>query len=142
MLSRMLTHGMELNFKKHSLFRVGIWDDWETDAYLVAFHRGQVYVKKYGHCSCYDSEDGVLGGDYANEPKSRAFSSIKWDWQGPPAKFAEIAKNKNDLKYPRRKLDVEDYDYTFVAKLYKIYLMWFNAKKPAWKDRIFKIKSA
>ena len=69
--------------------------------------------------------------DYAHLPKSAAFSS---------GKFAELANNKTDFKFPRRKLDVNDYDNKFVSKIYKRYLAWYNAKKPIWKDRIDKVK--
>lgn len=130
---------MEFDFQKHSLFRVGIWDDYETSAIMVAYQHNTIYVKRYMHCSCYGSDEAVLGGDYLDSPQSESFESIEWDWRGSPDKFAELAENNRDFKYPRRRVDRHDSDYTFVKTLYKVYLMWYRTKKPRWKDRIFNV---
>lgn len=71
------------------------------------------------HCSCYGSEEAVLGGDYLDSPQATSFESINWDWQGKPDKFAELAENSRDYKFPRRTLDRHDSDYTFVKKVYQ-----------------------
>lgn len=129
--------GMAFQFKKYSLFRVGFWDEWETNAIMVSYDRLRdvVRVKRYDHCSCYGSEEAVLDGDFRNAPHSDKFSDIVWDWEGSCDRFAEIAKKKIDYKVTMRTIRSNDYDVVIVQNLYAIFLEWLRNGKPAWKDK-------
>ena len=132
---------MLFSFGKHALFKVGVFDKYETTAAMVAYDRAtdRVAVKRYDHCSCFGSADAVLGGSVATEPSSRDVSSIEWDWQGPSEALAEMARGQRDLRFPRRKLQEKDFDYVVMSELYKRYLQWMQEGKPDWKNRRFRL---
>ena len=50
---------MAFSSRKHSLFRVGEWNKWDTSAIMVCYDRRTdvLRLKQYGHCSCYGSDD-------------------------------------------------------------------------------------
>ncbi len=128
---------MAFRFEKHCLFRVGIWDEWETNAIMVSYDRSKdiVRLKRYNHCSCYGSEDAVLDGSVHNPPPSDRFRDIVWDWEGSCDKFAEIAQKKKDYRLPIRKIRRNDYDFHLVQNLYAVFLEWIRGGKPIWRDK-------
>ncbi|CAL5225063.1 g7841 [Coccomyxa viridis] len=132
---------MRFSFGEHALFRVGVFDEYETTAAMVAYDRptGTVAVKRYYHCSCFGSADAVLGGTEGTEPSSRDVSSIEWDWQGPSDALADMARGQRHLRFPRRKLQDKDFDYAVMSELYKRYVQWVREDKPDWRNRKFKL---
>ena len=132
----------DFSFEEHSLFRAGDWDKWSAFAVVVCYDRARdiVYVKIYGHCSCFGSETAVLDGDYKSRPESKAFSDVNWTWWGSSSELANIATKRLDIKFPERKALPEDYDSGIMSALYTHYLDWIKKNKPAWRDKRFKFR--
>ena len=136
---------MAFSFKKHSLFRVGKWDDLygDTAAVMVSYDKlsDRVFIKRYQHSSDEGSDEAVLAGYLESDPVSNMFIDIQWDWVGKASAFAELARQKADMKIPERRMHPDDFDREVVAEMYKRFYQWYECGKPAWKDKIFRLKS-
>lgn len=135
---------MAFSFKRHSLFRVGKWDELaDSSAIMVSYDEksDRVFVKRYQHSSEEGSDEAVLAGYLESDPITCQFAEIQWDWVGKASALAELAKHKADMMIPERRMHPDDFDREIVAEMYKRFCQWYECGKPAWKDKIFRLKS-
>jgi hypothetical protein len=83
----------------------------------------------------------VLAGYLESDPITYQFAEIQWDWVGKAGALAELARHKADMLIPERRMHPDDFDHGIVAEMYKRFYQWYESGKPAWKDKIFRLRS-
>jgi len=86
--------------------------DYSESGWLALIHEGTAYLARYGHCSCYDTLEG-LGID-------KNYMSSNWFvWSGSVDGLISMAERKADPAMPERIADSEDCDYDHLMTVYK-----------------------
>ena len=129
-----------------TLVRVAKFSRWSNEGVLLAYDRNAdtIGVKFYSHCSCYDTEEAVRTDNVPtyddNHKLAKSWKDINWDWLGSSEAFFQIAKDKRDMKIPKRTVRSDDYDSRYVLPLYEFYVDWFDRKQPRWEGKRHAIK--
>jgi len=98
-------------------------EDYDESGYVVIRMGENAVIAHYGHCSCYDTWDDLIGGEWG--------IPCGFHWFGSLDELKVMAEEVKDPMVPDRVAEEGDFDYDHLFKVYDQVRAWFDRKGPA-----------
>ena len=115
------------NWQDYEICRGEKEEDCENGGYVIMrMPDGMIGIAQFGHCSCYDTFESLIGGGVDGYSSS---GTIRMDWVGTPAEMLDMALNSRDPSMPKRTIEPDEFMGREINEAYRNYLKIAEGKQ-------------